>query len=86
MQRKQIRFGRQQIADIRKEARRRNVSDAAVVRQAVDRLLAGPSQNGRPRPGPDVIARALGVVGRFGSDPHDISIEHDRELADIFRE
>lgn len=82
MQRKQIQFTKGQAAAIRREARRRGTSDADVVRQAVDRLL-------RPTPAHDEapaerIARALAAVGRVGSGRSDISVEHDRELDDIY--
>lgn len=86
MQRKQVQFSRQQVAAIRREARRRKVSDAAVIRQAVDQLLTTPAEGGRARLSPEIIARALAVVGRFASGRDDISVEHDRELADSFEQ
>lgn len=81
MQRKQVQFTRRQIAAIHGEARRRKTSDAAVVRQAVDQLLGG-STAARARG--ETAARALATVGRFASGRHDVSREHDRELADAF--
>jgi hypothetical protein len=86
MQRKQVQFNRQQLAAIRREARRRKISDAAVVRQAVDQLVVAPAEGGRARLSPEIVARALAVVGRFGSGRDDISVEHDGELADILEQ
>ena len=82
MQRKQIQFTDGQVAAIRREARKRGTSDADIVRHAVDRLLS-PVQ---PRDGvrAERFARALSVVGTFDSGRTDISVEHDRELDDIY--
>ena len=79
MERKQIQFTRQQLAALRREARRRRTSESAVVREAVDAWLRG-SGEGLHR---ERFARALAVVGKFRSGKHDISREHDREFADI---
>ena len=82
MQRKQIQFTDRQVTAIRREARKRRTSDAAIVRQAVDRLL-GPVQP-RDAARTERFARALSVVGTFDSGRTDISVEHDRELDDIY--
>jgi len=79
MERKQIQFTRQQIAALRREARRRGTSESAIVREALDAWLG--TSPGRATP--ERIARALAVAGLFRSGRHDIATEHDRELADI---
>ena len=81
MERKQVQFTRRQIAGIHGEARRRKTSDAAVVRRAVDQLLAGGKSASA---GAEQVSRALATVGRFASGRRDVSREHDRELADAF--
>lgn len=82
MERKQIQFTRQQLAALRRESRRRHVSESAVVREAVDRWLGAKGESDRH----ERFARALSVVGAFRSGKHDIAREHDRELADIYYE
>jgi len=82
MQRKQIQFTARQVAAIRREARRRGTSDAEVVRQAVDRLLLAPAPPQDARA--ERFARARAVVGKFDSGRTDISLEHDRELDEIY--
>jgi len=79
MERKQIQFTRRQIAAIHREARRRNTSDAAIVRKAIDAWLPGTPK----APAVEWISRARSV-GRFSSGRHDVSQEHDRELSDAF--
>lgn len=79
MQRKQIQFTERQVAAIRREARRRQLSDAAVVRLAVDRSLGSPVRVPARQ-----VARALAAVGRFRSGTRTTSWEH-RALEDAFR-
>jgi hypothetical protein len=79
MERKQIQFTRRQITAIHREARRRNTSDAAIVREAIDAWLPGTPN----KPVVDWISRARSV-GRFSSGRRDVSQEHDRELSDAF--
>lgn len=78
MERKQIQFTRRQTNAIQREAKRRKMSEAAVVRDAVDAWMA---KRGEP-PKDDRVARALAVVGRFSSGLTDVAREHDREFAD----
>jgi hypothetical protein len=72
-------FTRRQIAAIHREARRRNTSDAAIVRAAIDAWLPGVA---KPQP-VDWISRARSV-GQFSSGRRDVSHAHDRELSDAF--
>lgn len=83
MERKQIQFTRQEMAAIRREARRRQVSESAVVRDAVDAWIRASD----PRIAKERLARALSVIGKFSSGGgRNIAVEHDRELADVYYE
>lgn len=84
MNRKQIQFTERQLAAIRTEARRRGISEAAVVRGAIDRTFEPAGRPGAARS--RQIARAIAAVGGFRSGMRDIAQEHDRELADAFEE
>ena len=53
-----------------------------MIRDAFDAWL-GPSGDTQRR---ERFERALAVVGKFSSGRHDITAEHDRELADIYDE
>jgi hypothetical protein len=80
MERTQISLTAEQATRLRGLARRRRTSMAALIRDAVDRSYP-------PATGTDEAwERALAAVGRVSSGRSDISVEHDRELADAFRE
>jgi len=79
MERKQIQFTRRQLTAVRREARRRHVSESAIVREAVDRWIGVKSDTDRHAR----FERALSAVGAFRSGRRDIAREHDRELAAI---
>ncbi len=76
MQRTQIQLTDEQARALRREASRRGVSMAALVRELVDQALAGPGTARR--------ARARAAVGRFSSGVATVSREHDRELDEVF--
>lgn len=57
---------------LRAEAQRRGVPIAAVVREAVERLVPDESDARRAR-----FQRALGAAGRFRSGTGDLSSRHD---------
>lgn len=78
MIRKQVQFTERQAARIQREARRRGVSESAVVREAVDKGLGV----GTSGPTDEQWERALAVVGKFPSGLTDLSVEHDRYYAD----
>ncbi|HXF74023.1 MAG TPA: ribbon-helix-helix protein, CopG family [Actinomycetota bacterium] len=75
MLRMQVQFTEEQAEALRREARRRGVSMAAVVRQAVDAALRGGEEDARWR-------RAVAAVGRFADREPDVAREHDRYLED----
>lgn len=82
MERKQIQLTRKQADAVRRVAARRKVSDAAIVREAVDSWLRSQGQGGDSN---ERWQRALRVVGAFSSGRKDISREHDREFAEASR-
>ncbi|HUG05653.1 MAG TPA: CopG family transcriptional regulator [Candidatus Limnocylindria bacterium] len=78
--RKQIQFTPQQARALRHEASRRGVSESALVREFVTRALALTSASPTPRQ----RQRLLRAIGRYRSGLSDLSVEHDRYLAEAF--
>lgn len=78
MIRKQVQFTQRQAARIQREARRRGISESAVVRDALDKGLGA----GTSGPTDEQWERALAAVGKFPSGLTDLSLEHDRYYAD----
>ena len=80
MERTQISLSATQARELRRLARMRGTSMAALIREAVDRVYgADASEDTRWR-------RALASVGGFQSDRSDVSERHDDVLADAFGE
>lgn len=78
MIRTQISLTPEQMSGLKRLAGERKTSMAALVRDAVDRLLqSAPSHEGR-------LEAAAAVVGAFDSGRTDISERHDDHLADAF--
>lgn len=75
MERTQISLTKGQARELRRLARVRGTSMAALIREAVDRTYGGADQEERWR-------RALESVGGFRSDRSDVSERHDDALAD----
>ena len=78
MERTQISLTSSQASELRRLARKRKTSMAALIREAVDRAYGHDSS---------MDARwqeALAAVGGFRSGRADISERHDEELADAF--
>jgi len=80
MKRTQIQFDDEQLAALRAQAAKEGKSVAALVRRAVDALIAG----GRGGADPGRWDRAAAVAGAFASGRDDIAREHDRYLAEGF--
>ncbi len=78
MVRTQIQLTEEQAALLRDLADERGVSMAAVIREAVDRVISERSIETRR-------LVALGTFGRYRSDATDVSSNHDAYLADAFR-
>lgn len=76
MVRMQIQLTDEQAGALRREAARRGVSMAALVREVIDEALAAPVSARR--------ARARAAIGRFSSGRSTVSLEHDRELDEAF--
>jgi len=72
MIRTQISLTEDQMRRLRAEAHRRRVPIAAVVREAVERLVPEESDVRRVR-----FQRALGAAGRYHSGTGDLSSRHD---------
>lgn len=72
MIRTQISLTEEQMRRLRAEARRRHVAIAAVVRDAVDRMVPVDPEGRRAR-----WERALQAAGRFDSGTGDVASDHD---------
>lgn len=79
MIRTQISLTAEQMDALRRRARERGISIAALVRQAVDAQLDEDRHDGD-------VARALAAVGTYRSAPDQVSEEHDRHLDAIYGE
>jgi hypothetical protein len=77
MERTQISLTSGQARELRRLARARGTSMAALIREAVDRTYGRADEEARWR-------RALDAVGGFRSDRSDVSERHDDALADAF--
>ncbi len=77
MIRTQISLSEEQMHELRRLARQRRVSMAAVVRAAVDREIGQTGMDEARR-------RAAAAVGRFGSGLPDVGLRHDDYLAEDF--
>jgi ribbon-helix-helix CopG family protein len=78
MIRTQIQLDEAKAEALKRKATERGVSMAALIREAVDTLLAQDDREAIRR-------RALSVAGKFHSEgPTDVSEEHDRYLAEDF--
>ena len=78
MIRMQIQVSQEQAAALKRRARARNVSVAAVVRDAIDRELNGTDDRAA------AWTRAWSAVGRFRGDGANVAEEHDRYLVDAY--
>jgi hypothetical protein len=78
VERTQISLTSSQARELRRLARKRGMSMAALIREAVDRAYgAGASDDARWQ-------RALASVGGFRSDRSDVSERHDEMLGDAY--
>jgi hypothetical protein len=72
MIRTQISLTEEQMKALRREAERRGVSVASIVRHAVDAELGGDRE--------ELLRRAIDVMGKYASGRSDISENHDLYL------
>jgi predicted DNA-binding protein len=82
MVRTQIQLTEEQMKSLRRLAAATGRSIADLIRQSVEQYVA--AQFGISRE--ERIQRAIRATGRFSSGKSDISKEHDRYLAEAFRE
>ena len=75
MKRTQIQFDAEQAAALKRRAAERGVSVSSVVRDAVAKYLTNDGAEER-------IERVRRAAGAFASGLSDVSVEHDRYLAD----
>lgn len=78
MVRTQIQLTEEQARVLHQRAAQRGTSMALLIREAIDAAIAQDEERERRR-------RALEVIGRFPSGLHDVSVNHDRYLAEDFR-
>lgn len=82
MVRAQIQLTEEQLKRLRRLSAETGRSIAQIIREGVDLYL-------RQSPEHDIDerqARALNVVGKFASGYHDVSVNHDKHLAEAFEE
>ena len=82
MIRTQVQLREDQVRALKELAAARSVSVAELIRQSVDALIRssrGVDEAERRR-------RAIAAAGRFRSGAPDVSSEHDRYLAEAFRQ
>ncbi len=77
MIRTQIQLTEEQMRGLKRVAVERGMSISAVVREALGSHLTVDETDAKWR-------RALATAGRFGSGERDVSVEHDRYLAEDF--
>ena len=82
MIRMQVQLTEEQLAALKALAAASGRSVADLVREGVDSMLRAGGETARQQR----QARALEAVGRFASGQKDVSIEHDRHLAEVFGE
>lgn len=81
MVRTQIQLSEEQAKAIKRIAAAQGTSMAEVIRRAVDGvIISGPARDWNER-----HQRALAIVGKFRSGKRDISSNHDRYLAEAYR-
>lgn len=80
MVRTQVQLTEEQVARLKRLAQEEGVSQAELVRRAVERFLQEEANGGFA----ERAQRALAAVGRFASGQKDVSQAHDRYLEEAF--
>jgi len=80
MIRTQVQLTDRQFKALRHASSATGRSVADLIREGVDRYLAGQSETGRE----ERIERAIAVAGKFSSGLTDVSANHDKHLAEAF--
>jgi hypothetical protein len=82
MIRTQVQLTERQLSALRRASATTGKSIADLIRQGVDQYLAA-------RIEPDTeerLRRAISIAGRFSSGTTDVSLRHDKHLAEAFRQ
>ncbi len=82
MIRTQVQLTEEQVEALRRASAERNESMADLIRQSVDLFLRQESRQTRAAR----LERARAAAGRFASGMRDVSVEHDRHLAEAIRQ
>ena len=82
MTRTQVQLTDRQLEGLRRTSAATGRSIADLIREGVDHFLAGTSELGREQR----IERAIAIAGKFSSGLTDVSANHDKYLAEAFRE
>ena len=82
MTRTQVQFTEDQLKALRHLSATTGKSIAELIRNGIDQYLAGRHVSRAE----DRIERAIGIAGRFASGCTDVSADHDRYLAEAFRQ
>lgn len=82
MTRTQVQLTERQLKALRQASASTGRSVADLIRQGVDQFLSGQADLAPE----ERIERAIRVAGRFSSGRTDVSANHDRHLADTFRQ
>jgi hypothetical protein len=80
MTRTQVQLTERQLKALRDASASTGRSVADLIREGVDQYLDGRSELGRE----ERIERAISVAGRFSSGRTDVSVNHDKHLAEAF--
>jgi glutamate formiminotransferase len=82
MVRTQVQLTERQLDALRELSNSTGRSVAELVRLGVELYLSSQHRPSRK----EQIDRALGVIGKFSSGANDVSVHHDRYLAEAFKE
>ena len=80
MIRTQVQLTESQMKALRQASAETGKSVAELIRQGVDRYLAGRNEPSRE----ERIRRAIRAAGRFSSGASDVSVNHDKYLAKAY--
>ena len=82
MIRTQVQLTEEQVKALKEIAARKKVSMAEIIRQAIDNTIHSETE----MPYEERCRRALEVMGKFRSGKTDISINHDKYLAEAYKD
>jgi len=80
MVRTQIQITEEQAAALKERAASLGVSMAELIRRGIDKVLESNGGNLQQ----ERVRRAIQAAGRFRSGLHDVSVNHDKYLAEVY--